>query len=231
MRLLTLAIVFLKAASALAVHSLELDARYQASRSIPNSLQQSLSFTTLELNPVTLSVRARLAESIPDVGFLHYGADAGISPWSWVSFWLRASQQIFIGDGTSATHLSARLRLNTGWGSLRLLGETGLFHRSWSLAHARPIPTFSNVSLNEYDLLVNLGIRWHFAELWSIQAQLSTVELLDIYNLNHPFVETRVWHTLSETDLEAFAYFRYQILLGFGLIENWTVGLGISTRL
>lgn len=89
------------------------------------------------------------------------------------------------------------------------------------------IPSWRTSGLLDFDLGFRMGLRIVPSEKLKFEATMASFEEMDVYNLHNPFFQLKAFYTLKE-DITPFAYFRYKILLGFGRMDNWLLGLGLK---
>lgn len=184
-----------------------------------------------DITPVwTAEIGSRVAAAWIDVDSLHYklGTTYAPLPFLFFDFGLFHVQRF---RGTNATsHLWGQARLEGGlFDSVRGFFALGWYERFTRLDKTWVVPTFRG-DVREHDFTVAFGLQAALTREWELRASLATFDTLEIYNLNHPYVELRSIHQfLGPATVEAYG--RYQVLLGFGRWDNLTFGVAFRVAI
>jgi hypothetical protein len=212
--------------------TLELDLRYAASRSQPNALQQTLVYREPVRDWFELTAGIRLSESSRLVDGMTYAGQAVLAPLPFTRFGLRVVQVNRLVDGAAATILLGTFELRANlldvFGAWAAIGYYKLFSQ---LANPVPVPTFTNIAFADADLAASLGLWLRVTPSWLVRSGIGSFEVIDVYNLNHPFTEARLEYFHLDPDWVGHVFARYQLALGFGRQENFTLGVGATFRL
>ena len=215
-----------------AERSLELDLRYLNQRTQKDSIAQSVIFQQSLYSWLDLTAGARFWQDRSALDGLSLLGQLRVAPVPWAGTLLRVVQVNRLSESTTGTVLLGALDLRgeffRGFGGYATIGYYKVFQ---SLGKNVPLPTFSNVSFTDEDLATEFGLWVRPASDWLAKAGIGTYEVIEVYNLNNPFVETRFEHVAGEENWLAAAFVRYQLLLGFGRSDTLTFGVALRRQL
>ena len=213
-------------AFATATESLFVDSRYQVLQARTDEQLQTVGFVQ-DRDTFQLAGFARLTHSGLNANSFDYAFDASYFPLSWFHLNGRiAHQNRFNELGATSTGLAVAC-LEGHWPEfLSYFFELGLYQRLHLIGTGTWLPPVLSFSYADWGYTFAMGLRVHPNERWSVQAKLASYEFLDVYNINHMFVETSVFYNPGPWN--AKGYVRYQGLLGFGQRDAWVIGLQLS---
>ena len=149
------------------------------------------------------------------------------SPFSFFSLELRLGQALQLPSTVSETDLVAVAGLSASpFSFLKLFGKFGWYERYVQLTNVLIIPTPFRGDENDYDFVAEIGGTGWLSESLSLTLKLSTLEEIEVYNLNNPFIEARLDYERGPGLGTWFLFGRYQALLGFGRLDQLVVGAG-----
>lgn len=205
-----------------AITDFSLDMRYLLNRSREDEFVQTVGFTAAGEH-TELRVNTRMNESASGFTAVDYSINGAYSPWSWLVLTGRVLHRNRLIDPSSSSSFftSVRLQGRAPW-FLSYFFEVGGYIRSHNVSANAFLPVVSG-NFTEMFYALNLGLALHPSENWQIRATASTIELVDVYNLNNPYFELATVFRADQT-WTGTAYARYQMLLGFGLYDAWVFG-------
>jgi len=104
-----------------------------------------------------------------------------------------------------------------------VFASLGFYKRFLMLTKSTLLPTWRS-QYSEHDFAGEMGVISRWGNWVTLDLRAATFEALDVYNLNHPYFEAKA---LIGTQFEqAFLLLRYHVLLGFGRLDEWAVGVG-----
>jgi hypothetical protein len=211
-------------------HSFDVDLRYTAASTQTNFIDETFAFQTRFSPWLEGNFAARLAESAWEVESFSYQGDLAWTPLKFFSLHARLAHSNLLPDSIELTHLLGYARLDTTlWDRLELYAAAGWYERFALLSKVLVLPTFRN-SYREHDWAGALGFRWQFIDDWWFGGQASTFEEIDVFNLNNPFLQAGLEFRPLPGVITTL-YGRYQILLGFGRLDSFLIGLGLHFTL
>jgi hypothetical protein len=173
---------------------------------------------------LTAQLGMRASESSLTARGLGAKAELDFSP-ALLSLHFRLGHQYFVKDIFSQTvaflFLESRLPLSS---YLDFFTGFGWYERLYNLNS--PLPGLSGS--RDHDIAAALGFTFRVSSFNSILL-ISTYDGFDAFNLNHPFASLKL-----EYDMDAYRFFlesRYQVLLGFGRLDNISFGAGVVAAL
>ena len=138
---------------------------------------------------------------------------------------MRGDQMAGIKDETGIT--TGMIKLNLFWRPFSfysLFGSFGMYQRFTNLSGTQWIPTLSG-ALSDHDLVADFGWVIQPSAVYALIVKVSTFDRLAIFNLNNPYVQTALSWKLPTTNWVVSLYTRYQILLGFGRLDDFMIGI------
>ncbi|MFM8269954.1 MAG: hypothetical protein ACKN9V_07175 [Pseudomonadota bacterium] len=167
-----------------------------------------------------------LLVSTKDVEGLIYRFDLTLEPTSWFGFFLKGAQRTHFPEGLSRTSLLGLATIQVSpWNLFSFFFSAGWYKRWTVLTHSSLIPFSNPASFSQYDWATEIGIRTTLTKDLSGLFRIATFDPWDVYNLNHPFIESAFTWGPAESKSKWIATFRYQLLLGFGRLDRLTFGL------
>lgn len=107
----------------------------------------------------------------------------------------------------------------------------GWYYRFVQLDKVSIVPFVGRVSFSQQDFCTNLGFNISLTSSTSWKLALSTMDEMEVYNLNHPFIESS-WGIVDPiSQSQWLATIRSQVLLGFGRIDRLVFGLSYLKNL
>jgi hypothetical protein len=205
----------------------DLDLRHQLSRAMPNTLQQSAALSETYENSGWL-VGARLWEDSLSLNRLLYMGEAHYQLLSFLNLsgrlWQIVRMQADNGTSGGLLLLAARAGITD---TVSFTSRLGVQHRSWRVSARSWLPVVYGSDFSETDLAIRFDLAIQWTSDWSSDIWLGTFDDLEVFNLHNPFLQISLYRKALWENVDAFAFGRYQILLGFGLVDNWTTGMGV----
>jgi hypothetical protein len=219
------AFFFLVASAATAAPSLELNARYHATTTFLNTIDSSALIAYPLAENIFIEGGARIAFSRLDFESFEYKAEISTRLWGFLKPSIRFQQDFLFSDTLSLSHFLFAVRLEGRPFSWLNIFITPAWYKRFT--HLNKVAFFPTVrsSYTEHDFAGAIGVEAG-DENWKAITQIATFEEISIYNLNNPFAELRLIHPIS--GIEWSAFFRYQILLGFGRLDSFLAGVGVQ---
>ena len=201
--------------------------RHHSETSSRNLIDESLYYRSEESQGLYLA--GRFQQNTSDLESLAYAGGWAFAPLSFISLEARLAHGGHLNEGTSLTHLlgTLTLRLPT-W--ISPFASAGWYKRWALLQNMTLIPSFRS-SYTEHDFALALGCNVRWNEQFATDFLLSTFEEIDVFNLNNPFAKLTLVFTPKNSSLSWYFFGRYKVLLGFGRLDSFTAGGGISLRL
>lgn len=201
---------------------METGLRYQILQGRPNELVETAIFSKPD-SIYGWQLTTRLNHQGISPTEMVYGLQSTFSPLSWVFLHGRVLHKIRWAEASSSTtaFFSARLQGHFPF-FLGYFFEFGVYEKWHSVGWRSPVPVFFNASFSEWDFGFGLGMRVYLSPEWYWQASGTTIDSVEIFNLNHPYAELASLSQHENGDLKI--YLRYQLLLGFGLPDAWVLG-------
>lgn len=201
------------------------DFRFRFSPSQPDAFSPGIQYEALVADPLLFTGAAQLAFSPSQVRHLAYQAGLAYAVWPVLRFELSVFHMLIPAAGAGWTGLTAKAAfdipiLTEAFG---VYGAFGWYERLSQAAGAGLLPLPGSRSEREHDFLFRLGTRVKFSNRWTGSFEAASFDAYEVYNLNGPYLQAAVDH---ERELgEAWrAYARYQMLLGFGRLNEFVVG-------
>jgi hypothetical protein len=207
--------------------TLDLDLRHQLSRAMPNTLQQSATISD-QGESFGWRVGGRLWEDSLTVNRLLYAGEAHYQLLSFLNvsgrLWQIVRMKADNGTTGGLLLLSARAGITD---TVSFTSRLGVQHRSWRVSARSWLPVVYGSDFSETDLAIRFDLAIQWSEQWSSEVWLGTFDELEVFNLHNPFLQIALYRKAIWENVDGFAFGRYQILLGFGLVDNWTTGVGV----
>ena len=113
---------------------------------------------------------------------------------------------------------------------MNLVLQGGWYRRFVTLDKAHFLPVLLGSNYSEHDFAIAFGTELKLGQNLSALAKVSTFEEISVYNLNHPFIQTDLTYE-PVPSIYWTVYSRYQLLLGFGRMDSFKLGLNLSLPL
>jgi hypothetical protein len=213
----------------LAAHNFELQGRFHNDATYLNSVQGGAQISLPVLSFLSLNTGGRVSITRKDLDALHYMTGLELRPLSLLRFGFRYSHSFYLPD----TFTQSNLLLTTGlevpvWEKLSFSVQGAWYKRYTSLKKISPIPVMFRYSYSEHDFGALIGFALGPFSGVSGKVTIATYDDILVYNLNHPFAELRLSSLLSPGGSTLSLLFRYQILLGFGRVDEWALGAALT---
>ncbi len=205
--------------------SLTLDGRFEHLNTDRDLSSFSGYFESNPLYGIQFQSAGRLSLSTKDIESWGY-ALGGTLPWfPFFSTSLRFSEENALSSTTSLSSFLALAHLHyRPFQSWNLFLQGGWYRRFVDLGKTHFLPAVLGSSYSEHDFAVALGTEIHWSTCFSTGAKVATFEELSVYNLNNPLIQADI--TYQESDgLRWTLYSRYQLLLGFGRMDSFKLGV------
>lgn len=208
-----------------AYSSIELSLGYHSSQVQPNQLSETLIGSTPLTRGLELRGGMNLSQSASELEQFQYMVELAhtlISPLSIFGRWHQLNQ---VSTSSHLKHLLLGSTLSTTLGSVNSFVSVGWYKRFQSIQNSPILPSLGS-DYSEQDFALALGTTIFWTERLSQTLRIATFEELEVYNLNHPFAELKVSYQLGNDLPTVFTGFRYQVLLGFGRLDEWRTLVG-----
>jgi hypothetical protein len=153
---------------------------------------------------------------------------------AWLPFFansVRLSQENWLGPSTAnSTILFLGEIEGHPFGFLDLFLNGGWYRRFITLNKALFLPGFVGSNFSEHDFAVNFGLGLHWSDSVSTLFKVATFDEVSVYNLNNPFIHAEL-SFIPLDNLKVTLYSRYKLLLGFGRLDSFTVGVSLPLSL
>jgi len=207
--------------------TVDLDLRHQLSRAMPDTLQQSAALSE-QSEKYGWRVGGRLWEDSLSINRLLYIGEANYQLLSFLNvagrLWQIVRMKADSGTTGGLLLLCARAGITD---TVSFTSRLGVQHRSWRVSARSWLPVVYGSDFSETDLAIRFDLAIQWSEQWSSEVWLGTFDELEVFNLHNPFLQIVVFKKAAWENVDVFAFGRYQILLGFGLVDNWTTGVGV----
>ncbi len=201
------------------------DLRLRFSPSHPDSLSPGVRYQN-ELTPnLPYTFAAQMAFSPTQIRHLVYQAGIAYFPlWPVLKIETTLFHAVMPTFGAGWTGLTAKAAFDTPVvGNFDVYGAFGWYERFSQASGISVLPIPGSQSEREHDFLFRFGLRYHFSDFWRAQFETASFDEYEVYNLNGPFFQAAVDHVPAPGDVWR-AYARYQMLLGFGRLDELVVG-------
>lgn len=204
--------------------------RYTASKTQSDRADQTLSYTVPIRDWLSGETAVRLAVSRFDLHTFGYKGELVLPFLGYLSVRLRLAHSLQLPMGISTSHLLGAGQFSFPlFSSFRLFGGFGWFERFHRLSKASVSPTFSK-DPGDHDFAADFGCEISPVNRLFTELKIGTFEEIDVFNLNHPFLQTTFTYT-TDTQWILSALVRYSVLLGFGRLDSWVIGAGVQLPL
>lgn len=210
--------------------SSQMGMQYVSENTYRSTLGPLFLFNPLDSPKVKLGIGAGLLFSDKDWESMSYRAQFEIPLLTWFSLGFRSAHRFQIPETFSRTTFLGFIQLDSprlGPIAFRFLG--GWYKRFSFLERASVIPFVGSLNFSQHDFALDIGLISHLTQNIQGQVKVATFDELEVYNLNHPFVESAIAVVNPETQGTWAATFRYQLSLGFGRLDRLAFGLSYTT--
>lgn len=224
-RLSSFFLVILLFFSNLATGSLQTGLQFVAETTYRNTLNPLLVFEPKK--KLWFGPRFSLGAGFSDKDWeqIGYRIDLDTQPLGGFSLSLRLGQRLQLPETFSRTSWLGLVRWDTTlFEKLSLFFSGGWYKRFVQLERTSILPLAGSPSFSEHDFATELGFLVDFTGT-QLGVRVATFDELEIYNLNNPFIESRIFLPGS-SPLERWSLtLRYQLSLGFGRLDRFTTGI------
>lgn len=165
-----------------------------------------------------------IGASIADLETLRMGLGIKTPEVLFLRFGLRLSQNYLLPETVSQSDFLLSVRAKSpAFIGVSLFAGAGWYKR-YVLLRRVSIPAVPvRSSYSEHDFAFELGLNIFESSATFIQIKAATFNAVEVFNLNNPFGEIELGHRFSES-LTLSIFSRYQILLGFGRLDRFSMG-------
>lgn len=223
------ALFSLACSSLCAASEIQIDGQFFHSPIEADTFGQGIRYDTRIASALFGTAAGRMASTLSYLDRIEYAAALNFQPARWISLNVRAIQRSIISIQSGHSDFFASIRLETRpFSFLGFFAEFGWFER-WLHLNSSPVPMLSAISGSDRDVAARFGL--HISPTASTRVTLSagTIDDLLVYNLNNPYMEIRA--ALQTGTSEFFGLARYKMLLGFGRLEELSIGAGVRFEL
>lgn len=174
----------------------------------------------------------RLSHTVPEIlrGF-DYKGEIQLRPIPFFYLGTRFAQRNYLPESTSASQLLFTANLDGDiFPFLGFFGSFGYFFRFPLLNKSTILPNF-RASYTEKHFAFQFGFRIYPSDSLILSTRLATYDEMDVFNLQNPFFQGDLEYLLAGDSLSATMQFRYSLLLGFGRMDEWMLGVGVKIKL
>lgn len=150
------------------------------------------------------------------------------APLDWVSINARLNQILLFSNTITQTQTGVLATLSPSLGPITFFTTLGWYRRWTTLRKVTVLPSLLSSSFSEHDAILGLGIGWKITPSKELQLRVGNYEDFEIFNINNPFIEFKMMDSAIYEDTVFSFFLRYQILLGFGRMDRFIVGLFLS---
>jgi len=210
--------------------SSQMGMQYVSENTYRNTLGPLFLFSPLDSPKLQLELGTGLLVSDKDWESVSYRAQLEIPLLTWFSLGFRGAHRFQIPETFSRTTFLGFVQVDSprlGPIAFRFLG--GWYKRFAFLERASVIPFAGSLNFSQHDFALDIGLISYLTQNIHWQVKVATFDELEVYNLNHPFVESAFFWVNPETQGTWAATFRYQLSLGFGRLDRLSFGLSYTT--
>lgn len=146
----------------------------------------------------------------------------------WASLYLRFSHRLKHPNKFSDSTLMPRLELSGQLSRFKFFVSVGMYYRLASVSKGGSFPFQAKTDFSDWDFATHFGLETKLFNQFIWVNRVSTFDELETFNLNHPFIESAFFWRQSPQSFSLGISTRYQILLGFGRLDRFMVGLTAS---
>lgn len=205
---------------------LRLEMRYGDYPARPNLVDQTALYATSLTSWLRGEFGARFSESALNLQSFEYKAEVQTTLISFFSLGVRLENSWYTADGTGSTNFLFRANLHgTPFRWLYLHATGGWYERFTTLNGFALFPTFSRDTA-DHDFAVMAGWEVRPEDNWGVGGMIATFEAINTFNFNNPYAQLSARYFAGEDIGEIYLYARYRLLLGFGRLDEFLVGVG-----
>lgn len=209
--------------------SLRLSVRYREPGFGMGIFDQAIQYRWLSSKWFELDFGARVAENAWALYGLQYMAAATSHPLSFFSAGVRLAHKHQIREETSSSELLLRGDLHTTlFQHVRLFLSLGWATRPTRLSRPSLLPHYFSSDFSDPTWAAELGIELKQLGNFGGRFSFGNIDALETYNLNNPFFELGVSYHPRHSPLRYYVFTRYKLLLGFGRLDEFLVGLRVD---
>ncbi len=201
------------------------DLRFRFSPSQPDALAPGFQYEARVASALLFSGAAQLAFSPREVRHLVYQAGLSYAFFPVLRLETSVFHLVLPAAGAGWTGLVGKFAfdvpISTNW--FDVYGAFGWYERFSQAFGAGILPLPASHAEREHDLLFRLGTRARVADRWTIQFETASFDEYEVYNLNGPFLQAAADYAAAPDETWR-GYARYQMLLGFGRLNELIVG-------
>lgn len=204
--------------------------QYVSENTYRNNLGPLFFFMPVNNPKMKLDLGAGFLFSDKDWESLTYRAQLELPLFSLLTVGFRSAHRLQIPETFARTTFLGFIQMDSprlGPISFHVLG--GWYRRFSFLQRASVFPFVGTLDFSQHDFSVEAGLSTQLAQDIQWKLKVATFDELEVYNLNHPFVESALSVTDSETQTTWEVLFRYHISLGFGRLDRLALGFSYST--
>ena len=211
-----------------ATPTLDFLTRYHSQANYLNTVDETVLYHTPFLSYFEGEVGGRAAVSKSNFESLDYKAEISYSVWKCLKLGTRFSHANQLSDTTAYTSLLFYGAFSIApFRALRVFVTGGWYKRYLLLAKSTVLPVpFRNSSYSEHDFAGSFGIDLFPEETFFGTLKASTFDEISVFNLNNPYGEIQLGYRFSSTS-RAILFSRYQLLLGFGRLDEFVFGFSL----
>jgi hypothetical protein len=214
-----------------AAQDLDMYFRYRYTPTLVSTIDQSGFYKADILPWLGGNFGARISETTWSLYAFDYKLEFSAHYLKFLATTVRLGHSNFISNGTSLTNIFALESFHVDSDFFGAFASFGFYQRYTALENASIFPSFGTDGLVDGDYLAQIGFRVSPIKNYSITAQLANFEEIDVYNINNPFAQVTLGYKDPKGDWSASLFGRYKILLGFGQLDEFLVGVGVTLRL
>ena len=213
-------------------HAYQFGLQYQAESTYRNTVGSFLVIPVLSKSDWTLEAASAVFISSKDWEVFSNRLEGQWKVSSGISLGARLGHRVELPEPFSRSTLLGYLRLTPpSMGPLSVFFLGGWYYRIIQLEKMSVLPFLGSNSLSQQDFATELGVQLNLSSALSWKLAVATFDEMEVYNLNHPFVESSLKIRDLDSSTEWRATVRGQLVLGFGRLDRLIFGMSYSTRL
>lgn len=146
----------------------------------------------------------------------------------WASLHLRAAHRIKHPTQFSDSTLMPRLELSSRLSRFKFFVSVGMYYRFASVLKGGSFPFQAKTDFTDWDFATQFGLETTLFNQFVWLNRVSTFDELETFNLNHPFIESAFFWRKKNQSFSLGISTRYQVLLGFGRLDRFMLGIAAS---
>lgn len=207
---------------------LSLTLGYHNSANQVDTLSQTALYRQPFLSWLSGELGVRAQESALNLQSLHYKLEPTAHVLPFLDLSLRMSTSGYHVEDMGASTLFFRARMHVRpfyWAQVYVSGG---YAERYIRLNGFPILFNFSRDIPDNDFGANIGFQFLPSEKWMVDLDLATFDAIQVYNLHNPFLRTALNYQPQPEGWKATLFARYQIVLGFGRLDEMIIGAGLE---